>query len=122
MRRPVAYTRLNSPGFRRRRAGGKHNGGAEEERARAAIIHPRLRLRAQALAALRAAAGQDGTSVLRGHAGTKSMGACTAHLARLISTFHDFKALKTERKMARQGTQRGSACQYNRFLPFAGSV
>jgi len=50
------------------------------------------------------------------------MRARSAHLARLIRTFHDFKALKTERKMGRQGTQRWTACQYNRFLAIVGSV
>jgi len=50
------------------------------------------------------------------------MRARTAHFARLVGTFHDFKALKTERKMARQGTQQGGACQYKRFLVIAPTV
>jgi hypothetical protein len=37
----------------------------------------------------------------------------------LIVTFHDFKALKTDRKMARQGTFRSRACQYE---PLPGSA
>jgi hypothetical protein len=48
--------------------------------------------------------------------------ACAAHFARLVGAFHDFKALKTERKMGRQGTQRGIACQYKRFLEITGTV
>jgi hypothetical protein len=79
-------------------------------------------LRTQALAALGPSAREYGAAILRGHAGPKSMRARSAHLARLVSTFHDFKALKTERKMARQGTQRLTACQYNRFLVVVGSV
>lgn len=69
----------------------------------------------QAFAALGAAPGQDFAAVLGGHPGPESVCACAAHLARLVCTFHDFKALKTDRKMARQGTQRARACQYECF-------
>src|SRR6202030_2700646 len=107
-------TRLKSAAVRRRRARGKVCGcGAAAARAPMIIPVEGAQLRTQALAALGAPACQDRAAVLRGHTGPKSMRACAAHLARLISTFHDdFKALKTERKMGRQGTQRFTACQY----------
>src|ERR1700728_3013110 len=69
-------------------------------------------LRTQALAAFSSATSEHCASALRGHAGPKSMRACAAHLAWLVGTFHDFKALKTERKMGLHGTQRVSPCQY----------
>src|SRR3984957_11614734 len=69
-------------------------------------------LRRQALTALRAAASQHPAPALGRHAGPKSVGARPAHLAWLIRTFHDFKALKSDRKTARQGTVLRPACQY----------
>src|ERR1700730_9048778 len=94
MRRPPAYTRLKSAAVRRRRARGKVCGcGAAAARAPMIIAVEGAQLRTQALAALGAPACQDRAAVLRGHTGPKSMRACAAHLARLISTFHDdFKA------------------------------
>jgi hypothetical protein len=77
---------------------------------------------AQTLAAFGTPASQHCAPTLGGHAGPKSMRTRAAHFARLVGTFHDFKALKTERKMGRQGTQRRTACQYNRFRGITWSV
>ncbi len=49
------------------------------------------------------AGGQHLAAVLGGHAGPKSVRARATHFARLISTFHDFKALKTEPKNGSAG-------------------
>lgn len=68
--------------------------------------------RRQALATLGASPAQDPATTLGRHAGPKTVRARAAHLARLIRAFHDFKALKTDRKTAGQRTQGHHACQY----------
>lgn len=87
-RRASRYTRSNSDFCRRRCAGLNGRAGDKEIVAESAAQLIARGSHRETLATFRAAPGEDQTTRSRGHAGTKTVGALTVQIARLVSTLH----------------------------------